>query len=302
MARLSLLANPHASRVTPRRVEIVRAGLSPEHKVDLEFTSHAGEGGELARDAVIDGAEAVVVLGGDGTVADVLPALAGTSVPLGIVPAGGTNVLARTLGVPEATRPAVAHLRRALVLGPRSIGLGTANGELFGFTAGMGLDGATVRLVERRRRLRRAVGDVAYAASALEAFVRADRRRPALSIHLPDGSRIDGVFHLMVANTSHYTYVGPVPITLAPDAGFHRPLAVTAFRRMELGWSLRMLSAGLRGGRDIERDPGVVVLHDLPRFEVRAAPAVDLQLDGDHHGTAERVEFAWSPQALRVLT
>ena len=249
MPRLALIVNPKAVRVTRRRADVVWRMLALRYKVDREETTARGHAATLAGDAVADGADAVVVMGGDGTVAEVLPALAGGEVPLGVIPGGGTNVLARTLGISETPRKAAAQLYRALGLGPRRVGLGRAEvdgggpgrSHLFGFVAGVGFDAATVRLVERRRRWKRSLGDVLYAASAVEAFIRYDRRHPALSIGLSDGTSVEGIHHLMVANSSPYTFMGPLPLILTPDAHLNRPLAVAAFRRMTLGFTLRML-------------------------------------------------------------
>ena len=55
------------------------------------------------------------------------------------------------------------------------------------------------------------------------------------------------------------------------------------------------------GGEGIGGHPDSVVMHDLPRFEVRSTRPIDLQLDGDHYGTVDTVSFSWEPQVLPVL-
>lgn len=301
MARIAVIANPLASRLTRRRVETVRQGLQGEHKVDLHITRAAGHAAELADDAVADGADAVVVVGGDGTLAETFAPLVGAGAALGVVPAGGTNVLARSLGISERTGPAVAQLRRCLRLGPRRLGLGRAGENWFGFVAGLGIDAAAVRLVEQRPRLKRALGSLLYAASAVEAYARADRLQPALSLCLPDGTSVDGIHNLIVANSSPYTFLGPWPITLTPYAHLDLPLEVAGFRRTDLGFTLRMLGAAFAGGRGVWRDPDVVGLSGLARIEVRADPPVDLHLDGDHHGQVSAVAFSFHPEAVSFL-
>src|SRR6516162_10253654 len=67
---------------------------------ELLVTEKAEAGVSAARGAALDGADLVVAVGGDGTVRGCAEGLAGTGVPLGIVPVGTGNLLASTLGVP----------------------------------------------------------------------------------------------------------------------------------------------------------------------------------------------------------
>ena len=73
-------------------------------------------GRSMAEQAAISGAELVIVCGGDGTVRTVCAELAGTGVPVGVVPAGTGNLLARNLGDPAL--PAGRRRRRAQRPGP----------------------------------------------------------------------------------------------------------------------------------------------------------------------------------------
>jgi diacylglycerol kinase family enzyme len=288
--------------VTTRRVAAIRGALQRLHKVDLELTTARGQAAELAREAVMDGAEAIAVYGGDGTLAETFATLAGGNVPLGVIPGGGTNVLARSLGISENPRRAVAQLERALVLGPRRIGLGKADERFFGFVAGIGWDATTVEGVEQRVRYRRALGDLLYFATALATFARYDRRQPSLALHLPDGTVIDDIFYMLVANSTPYTYLGSIPMSITPEAQVNRPLAVAAFRQMSLPFTTAMLLSALRGGRALTRHPDTVVLYDLPRLEVRARRPLDFHLDGDHQGTTTAVTFSFEPAVLPFLS
>src|SRR5215467_1295969 len=114
-------------------------------------TSRDDRGAELARGAVAAGAQLVVAAGGDGTVRACAQALAGTGVPLAIVPLGTANLAARALGLP--TRPEAA-LATGFGGRDRRIDLATADGTPFVAMAGMGLDaevvGGTPELLKRR--------------------------------------------------------------------------------------------------------------------------------------------------------
>jgi len=69
-------------------------------EVDLAPTAGPGAASELANKAVSKGSDVVLVCGGDGTINEVINGLAGSQVPLGLLPGGTANILARELGLP----------------------------------------------------------------------------------------------------------------------------------------------------------------------------------------------------------
>ena len=118
------------------------------------MTEHAGQAGDLARESIDLGHDAVVVLAGDGTANDVLNRV-GIEIPVGLLPAGGTSVLPRALGLPNKVREAAEKIREAaLARRTRTIALGTINGRRFAFAAGIGFDADVVRRVDAAGRAR----------------------------------------------------------------------------------------------------------------------------------------------------
>ena len=115
----------------------------------MRLTEGPGHALELARAAVAARAALVCAWGGDGTVNEVARALAGSGTALGIVPAGSGNGLARELGIPWD--PAAA-LDVALGRRERVIDVGDIEGRLFVNLAGIGLDAAGRRAVQRPAR------------------------------------------------------------------------------------------------------------------------------------------------------
>jgi diacylglycerol kinase family enzyme len=210
--RLALVVNPDATRFAARRRDRVVNQLAARHKLDVYHTTHIGHATELARRAVADGVEAVVVMGGDGTVNEVVNGLPGAAVPLGLVGGGKTNVLARSLGLPDDVMRATARLLELLESGERRrVSLGLAGGRRFTFSAGLGLDGAIVREVERRHRAKQLYGDRAYVAAGLMTLlVGYDRDTPHLTLHAEGSSAVRGFFAL-VGNGDPFTYLGPRP-------------------------------------------------------------------------------------------
>jgi diacylglycerol kinase family enzyme len=157
--RALLVFNPNATTTDDSVRDVIASALASTVDLEVAATKQRGHATHLVAGAVHEGIDAIFALGGDGTANEVIQALAGTDVRLGIIPGGSTNVLARALGLPndavEATAVMLEHLRADR---SRSITLGRAGRRYFGFNAGYGFDAAVVRHVEqhphRKRRLR----------------------------------------------------------------------------------------------------------------------------------------------------
>jgi YegS/Rv2252/BmrU family lipid kinase len=125
-------------------------------------TSLEDPGGGLAARAVRAGVDLVLASGGDGTVTACVGGVAGTGIPLGVLPCGTGNLLARNLGLPSPLDEALAV---ALAGADRRLDVGTANGQPFVVMAGIGFD--TQLLVGASEQLKKRVGSAAYVLSAL---------------------------------------------------------------------------------------------------------------------------------------
>src|SRR5687767_4315280 len=139
--RMLIVVNPYATTVSDRLKNLVVYALQGRYEVEAittEAKDHATEIGREARDGSYD---VVVAFGGDGTLNEVANGLAGSDVPLSVLPGGSTNVVARTLGIPNDVVDATEHLISiADDFRPRKIDLGKINGRHFVFACGMGLD------------------------------------------------------------------------------------------------------------------------------------------------------------------
>jgi YegS/Rv2252/BmrU family lipid kinase len=128
-------ASPRAARARAQlALAVVDAHGDP---VEVLMTEAVGHARELAKSAVRRGARLVLAWGGDGTINEVASALAFEEVPLGIVPAGSGNGLARELGVHPRAERAIAEALQAV---PRPMDLGEIDGHLFANMAGIGFD------------------------------------------------------------------------------------------------------------------------------------------------------------------
>jgi diacylglycerol kinase family enzyme len=300
--RLALVVNPNATRFAARRRDLAVRQLAARHKLEVYHSTHPGHATELARRAVADGCEAVVVMGGDGTINEVVNGLAGAAVPLGLVGGGKTNVLARALGLPADTAKATARLLELLDSGERrSLSLGTAGGRRFTFSAGLGLDGAIVREVERRHRAKQLYGDRAYVAAGLMTLlVGYDRDTPHLTLHAAGLAPMRGFFAL-VGNGDPFTYLGPRPFRPTPRARFEEGMDVLVGQSMATMALARALTAMLSSRPRRASIPGFPVLHDQRGFTLEADVPLAFQLDGEYLGDHTSMVFEHLPDALTLI-
>ncbi len=149
-ARVRIIVNPTSGSARgvwgPHDLDEVAAWLN-ERGLPAEVcrTEYAGHATQLAREAVRAGMEMVVAAGGDGTVNDVIQALAGRTTALGVLPLGTVNVWAREMGIPLG----LAQAREVLLHGVRRrVDLGRAGNRYFLLMAGIGFDAEVARRVE----------------------------------------------------------------------------------------------------------------------------------------------------------
>ncbi len=290
MARALLVVNPFASRVTPEAVERVAAVLGD---VDVVGTERRGHATELVRSASRE-VEAIYVFSGDGGFNEALNGSDGRT-PLGFVPGGGTSVLPRALGLP---RNPVAAARRLSQGQRRRISLGRVNGRRFGFSAGLGLDAELVRRVEALGRSSEGKrgGDRVFARTALGVlWERRARFEPVIELR-----GLGRVAFALVANCDPYTYVGRVPLHVAPQARFELGLDAVGPREVRARSLPRFLAYVVRG-RGQERARDIVYRHDLDRLEAVCDRPTALQADGEDLGDVGEAVFEAERDAVTVL-
>jgi diacylglycerol kinase family enzyme len=284
-----LIVNPFASGVDPHRLAAVQAALPGG--VETRLTTVSGDATEIARD--VGEADAVYVLGGDGTYNEVLNGLQ-ADLPLGFLPGGGTSVLPRALGLP---RDPVKAARRVAQGSTRRIGVGRVNGRRFAFSAGLGFDAELVRKVDElgRRPDGRRPGDIAFVKVAAESL-RARRARFDEELELEGHGRASFV---LVANCSPYTYAGALALDLVPGASFDEGLAFLAPIDVRARDLPRVLLRGARGA-GLKSDRAFAG-RDLDRLVVRCDRPLPLQVDGEDAGDVTEAVYEAERDAVTVL-
>jgi len=174
--------------------------------------------------------------------------------------------------------------------------VGRVNGRRFAFSAGIGFDAELIRRVDRlgRRGDGRRPGDLAFVVQATT-FVgrRLGRFEPALEIE-----GLGRAAFALVANADPYTYAGPRPIHVAPEARFELGLDVVAPARVTPRTLPRLVRYILRGGGEVG---DLLSGHDLDRIEVTCDRPLALQADGEDLGDVTKALFEAERSAVRVL-
>src|SRR5690348_14495370 len=108
--RMLIIVNPYATTVSDRLRNLVVYALQGRYEVEAVATEARNHATEIGREAKEGGYDVVVSFGGDGTLNEVANGLAGTDMPMGILPGGSANVVARSLGIPNDVVDATEHL------------------------------------------------------------------------------------------------------------------------------------------------------------------------------------------------
>jgi diacylglycerol kinase family enzyme len=302
--KLMLLINPSASSVDWKSRMAANSALVGDHDLTTVETTKRDDATHLARQAAEDGFDAVVVLGGDGTLNEAANGLAGTSTALAALPGGSTNVFARTIGMaPKATRaaPQLAEaLGRADSL--RTFGLGTVNGRHFLFHLGIGYDAEVVAQVERRATLKRKIGQAIFVYSSFSTYFKHyDHRRPSFALDFPDGTSVEDGFFTICLNTNPYTYLGRRPLSVTPDTGPERGLVTVTTRKLKVRTLLTLFGSALGHGEMLRRSKSVDYHTDLASLTVRGHKPFPHQVDGDYLGKTELLTVTHGEASIRLI-
>lgn len=266
--RVVVIANP-ATRVRVRTVTRVLTEQVPNGvRLDLRWTDAPGAAVRLAQEAASD-ADAIVAVGGDGTVSDVASALVGTGLPLGILPGGSTNIVAQEHGVPGDLAEAAG-----VIFGPHrlsTIDVGLCNDRPFLHMAGCGFD--SVLFDAANAALKRQVGWIAYLPAAMQAL----RVPPATYTIRADQEEIVTTSPLvLVANGA--SIIRPelrLDASIRADDGWLDLIVVTATTPPELARVIGRLVT-------LRFASSPLVIHRRVReVEVASSSRMPVQLDGD---------------------
>jgi diacylglycerol kinase (ATP) len=280
-----LIANENSRRgrqVAPFMAALERGGM----QVRKEDCQQGGELAALIR-GLADEVSCVILAGGDGTMNAAAPALRDTSLPLGILPLGTANDLARTLSIPNDPEAAAGVILAGRI---RTLDLGTVNEIPFFNVASLGLSVTVTRRLDRA--VKRRLGALAYPATALMTILRASRFRATVRA---DGEEMSvSTLQIAVGNGRYYGGGMVVEEGASIEDGTLDVYSLEPKARWRLLFMARAFRAGehdrLNGVRTF-RCKTVTVTTRRPR---------DVSADGEIV-TRTPANFAVLPRAVRVF-
>ena len=283
--RALLLVNRNARQGRPEEAASGRFDRAGVDVVDCSAISSAAvtEAIRLHRQQV----NLVIVGGGDGSIREAAAGLVETRLPLGILPMGTANDLARTLNLPSDIEGACAVIAAGKT---RKIDVGQANDKYYFNVASLGLSAQIARALDKETK--RSWGWLAYAKTAF--FVSMTAR----SFHVEIRSA-EGMTHLrtlLVAVGNGRYYGGGM--SLCPDASIEDGRLELASMRCRSWWRLVWLASAIRLGHHFRTSDIRTMTGD--RFEIRTRSPMPIDADGEIV-TCTPATFRVLPQAVTVF-
>mgnify|MGYP000002858251 FL=1 len=263
-----------------------RAGI-PVDAVATCKTEYAGHASELTRQAIEEGAEYILAVGGDGTVNEIARAMIHSNAILGIIPKGSGNGLARELHIPMDVKRAIDLIAKGHVT---TIDCCRANGQVFFCTCGVGFDAAVSQKFANEKRR----GSLTYIKNTIEEYL---SYKPEPYELVVDNQTIkEKAFLVACANASQYgnnAFIAPhaniqdgrMDVTiLSPFMPLDiAPLAIQLFTKQ------------------IDRNSKIKTMKAQQVTIIRQHPGV-MHLDGEPIMADRRIDITVEPKALHVLT
>ncbi len=283
-----IIFNPTARTASAKGIEYASSflrqkGFSPE----IFVTEKRGDAERIAGEAAGRAPRMIIAAGGDGTINEVANGMAGSGVPLAVLPLGTTNVLAKELCLPVDLHDA---LEVAVSREPRTVSLGRIEWETFSryfcLMAGIGVDGRAVRDIDAS--FKKLSGRAAYILSGVRNFLR----------YTPDDIlvRVEGNEYpcsTVIAGKSS-KYGGNFRVT--PDASLLEPsLYLCIFRGRGRGDLLKYVFGIVTGSHLGYKD---VTYLKATNVEIRGK--AHIQIDGDYLGIAP-AKISVAKDVLRII-
>lgn len=286
------ILNPAAGRSDPEalREAILQRGESSGFSFEIHTTAEDDNLKSVVKQAIEKGASLVVAIGGDGTVSGVANGLVNENVPLGIVPTGTGNVLAREFNIPLDPEKALDLITSSK--NTCAIDLMQVGEAYYLLNVGIGITSMTIRSTQRDSKRR--FGILAYLWSGVKHLLGFQPTRFQLKID--DRSVSTRASEIMITNSSLF---GMEPFhwdtDIEPDDG-KIDLCIVRARNLvdylRVGWGM------LPGQRD--HRPNVHCLTIQQGLRLESSPSLPIQADGEIIGRTP-LELKVRSQALRIL-
>jgi YegS/Rv2252/BmrU family lipid kinase len=269
-------------QVEGRMIDVCRAH---DTECTIEYTKSRGHATELARQASANNFDFVVAVGGDGTVNEVAQGLIGTNLPMGIIPKGSGNGLARHLGIPISVPLSLARLFESNVVAMDTF---TVNGKLSLNVSGIGLDGHIANLFGET--VKRGLGG--YVKLTVNEFFQFKEFEAQLRIGSETITRT--AFVMAIANSSQYGNNARIaPLASVCDGVLH----ISVLKKVP-AYRLDFVYSFFTGR--IHRSDYCEVL-EAKNLIITTNKSMAYHVDGEPSGVADRFEIKLQPGNLKML-
>lgn len=293
--KVGIIHNPAAGSANrlSRMGRLVQQLTLQGHVVMVFGTRHPGDATDLTRQAVEEGCDVVVAVGGDGTLNEVMQGLVGSKVALASYPAGTTNVWCREIKMPLNPRRAATVISTGQ---RRMVDVGQANDQYFLLMTGIGLDAEVVQKVDLD--LKKRLGKLAYLFAILQTW-QFDGARFNITLNANEGDSLKLSTHasmIIVSNSRRYATV-----VLAREAQIDDgKLEVMVFKGSKWWSKLGQVFSVMTNRIEHNSKIGYFRVHTA---NIATASPVATQLDGDILAGTEDHNLAIRciPSALQVV-
>jgi diacylglycerol kinase (ATP) len=286
--KVLFIVNKHSGARYLPEVEgrIIDGSIAAGYEPQIEFTKAKGHGTELAREAGRTNTfELVVAVGGDGTVNEVANGLLHGTTPMGILPKGSGNGLARHLGIPMNFARSVSSLFEGQVI---SMDTFMINGKLSLNVSGIGFDGHVANIFGSYKKR----GLHGYAKVALNEFMKFTEF--AASLITQQGTETKKAFIIAIANSSQYGNNARIaPIASVCDGLLHVCLLkkIPAYR---LDFIYSFFAGKIADTAYCEFIP-------TREMTIHLQAPVAFHVDGEPGGVADRFQIEILPHSLKMM-
>lgn len=309
--RSLLVVNSFATTTTPEVQAVITSALSNHLDLTVINTEDKSHGIEIGKNAVKEGFELVIALGGDGTINELangmlaktesaeIPLLAG-------LPGGNANVFIRNLGYSNDPVIATAQLIEKITQkSSRKIGLGkidfAGNSRWFLFNAGLGLDARVLSRMDDKRNQGKLASDFSYALITLkELFTEVRNGKAQLTITDQDGNTYSETQFALMINFSPWTYIGKFAVS--PTKKVMDTTSLDLFAPYELSVSrTAQLVRDLVLRSNLTNNENVLVLEKQKTLKISASVPTWIQTDGEALALVTAVSVKHFADCLTVI-
>jgi len=287
--KTAFIINPAAGRGKTKKLwPVLRNLLIPETVFEEHYTTGHGHASNLAGVLENKGINRIVIVGGDGTLHEVINGLKRKEAVIGVIPTGTGNDFCRSIGIPADPRSAIRTLSEGRI---RKLDLGCVNNRFFINVAGVGFDAHVAQ--EINKGIKWLTGSPAYLVAVLKLIM--TYRNIPLQIILDNNTKIHlNSFLLAVGNAQYYGGGMRIVPSAVPDDGYFHICAAGDVRKRDVLITLPKIFSGKHMDHPLVRG------YTAKEIEISSDCRAVVHADGEIIGHLP-AKFSILPRELKLL-